>query len=319
MSQSQLASSAAGMPTQQSWQFRWRRFSYRKRYWIGYVFILPWLLSVLWFDLIPFLTGLYLSFTDYSVGLNWPDWVGWKNFREMFTTDDLFLKSFWNTVYYLALSVPLRLATAFIIALLLNTRIHGLGTFRTIFYIPSVVPVVAVAIIFTGIFNARYGILNQLIMLVGLDPVRWLTRPEWVKPSMVIMSMWSFGAQMVIFLAGLQGISEELYEAVDIDGGSGWQKLLFVTVPLMTPVIFFNLVIGIIGAFQIFDSAYVLIGVTGGPLNSGLFYVLHLYNNAFSYFKMGYASAMSAVLFVIILFFTLLTVRTSNRWVFYGD
>lgn len=318
MSQSQLASSA-GMPAQQSWQFRWRRFSYRKRYWIGYVFILPWLISVLWFDLIPFLTGLYLSFTDYSVGLNWPDWVGLKNFREMFTTDDLFLKSFWNTVYYLALGVPLRLAIAFVIALLLNTRIRGLGTFRTIFYIPSVVPVVAVAIIFTGIFNARYGILNQLIMLVGLDPVRWLTRPEWVKPSMVIMSMWSFGTQTVIFLAGLQGISEELYEAVDIDGGSGWQKLLFVTVPLMTPVIFFNLLIGFIGAFQIFDSAYVLIGVNGGPLDSGLFYVLHLYNNAFSYFRMGYALAMSAVLFVIILFFTLLTVRTSDRWVFYGD
>lgn len=307
------------MPTQQSWQFRWRRFSYRKRYWIGYVFILPWLISVLWFDLLPFLTGLYLSFTDYSVGPNWPDWVGLKNFREMFTTDDLFLKSLWNTVYYLALSVPLRLATAFIIALLLNTRVRGLGTFRTIFYIPSVVPVVAVAIIFTGIFNARYGILNQLIMLVGLDPVRWLTRPEWVKPSMVIMIMWSFGAQMVIFLAGLQGISEELYEAVDIDGGSGWQKLLFVTVPLMTPVIFFNLIIGIIGAFQIFDSAYVLIGVNGGPLDSGLFYVIHLFNNAFSHSKMGYALAMSAVLFVIILFFTLLTVRTSDRWVFYGD
>lgn len=319
MSQSQLASSAAGMPTQQSWQFRWRRFSYRKRYWIGYVFILPWLISVLWFDLLPFLTGLYLSFTDYKVGLNWPDWVGLKNFREMFTTDDLFLKSLWNTVYYLALSVPLRLATAFIIALLLNTRVRGLGTFRTIFYIPSVVPVVAVAIIFTGIFNARYGILNQLIMLVGLAPVRWLTQPEWVKPSMVIMSMWSFGAQMVIFLAGLQGISEELYEAVDIDGGSGWQKLLFVTVPLMTPVIFFNLIIGIIGAFQIFDSAYVLIGVEGGPLDSGLFYVLHLYNYAFTHVEMGYALAMSAVLFVIILFFTLLTVRTSDRWVFYGD
>lgn len=319
MSRSQLASPSPALGTEETWQERWRRFSYRKRYWVGYLFILPWFISVIWFDVIPFLTGLYLSFTDYSVGLKIPNWVGFENFQEMFTEDDLFLKSFWNTVYYLALSVPLRLAFAFIIALLLNTRIRGLGTFRTIFYIPSVVPVVAVAIIFTGIFNARYGILNQLLMLVGMDPIRWLTRPEWVKPSMIIMSLWSFGAQMVIFLAGLQGISEELYEAVDIDGGSVWQKLLFVTVPLMTPVIFFNLIIGIIGAFQIFDSAYVLIGTTGGPLNSGLFYVLHLYNNAFSYFRMGYASAMSVVLFIIILFFTLITVRTSDRWVFYGD
>lgn len=319
MSQSQVASHSVTLDVENPWRVRWRRFTYRKRYWIGYIFILPWFISVIWFDLIPFLTGVYLSFTDYSVGLNVPDWVGLKNYREMFTSDDLFLKSFWNTVYYLALSVPLRLIFAFVIALLLNIRIRGLGTFRTIFYIPSVVPVVAVAIIFTGIFNARYGILNQLLMLVGMDPIRWLTRPEWVKPSMVIMSLWGFGAQMVIFLAGLQGISEELYEAVEIDGGNGWQKLLYVTVPLMTPVIFFNLIIGIINGFQIFDSAYVLIGVNGGPLNSGLFYVLHLYNNAFSYFKMGYASAMSAVLFIIILIFTLLTVRTSDRWVFYGD
>ena len=202
---------------------------------------------------------------------------------------------------------------------MLNTRIWALGSFRTIFYIPSVVPIVATAIIFTGIFNARYGILNQLIVLVGLDPVRWLTRPEWIKPSMVIMSMWGFGAQMVIFLAGLQGIPGDLYEAAEIDGGNTWHKLRYVTVPLMTPVIFFNLIIGIINGFQVFASAYVLIGVGGGPLNAGLFYVLHLYNNAFSYFKMGYASAMSVILFLIILAFTLLTTRTSDRWVHYGD
>ncbi|MBV7333801.1 sugar ABC transporter permease [Chloroflexi bacterium TSY] len=297
----------------------WARFAYRRRHWIGFLFIAPWLLSVLWFDVIPFFVNLYLSFTDYSVGLAIPNWIGLENYREMFTEDDLYLKSLGNTITYLVMSIPLRLLTAFVIALILNTRIFGLGTFRTIFYIPSVVPIVATAIIFTGIFNARYGILNQLLIASGLDPIRWLTRPEWIKPSMVIMSMWGFGAQMVIFLAGLQGIPQELYEAADIDGASWWQKLMNVTVPLMTPVIFFNLIIGIIGGFQVFASAYVLIGVNGGPLQAGLFYVLHLYNNAFSYFKMGYASAMSVILFLIILVFTLITVRSSDRWVYYGD
>ncbi len=287
--------------------------------WVGYAFILPWIVSALWFDLIPFVTNLYLSLTDYSVSTSTPDWLGSQNFSEIFRLDDLFLKSLGNTVYYLAMSVPARLVVAFAIALLLNMRITALGTFRTIFYVPSVVPLVAVSIIFFGMFNARYGIFNQLLILVDLPPVRWLTRPEWVKPAMVIMSMWGFGAQMVIFLAGLQGIPSELYEATEIDGGNYWSKLFRITVPMMTPVIFFNLIIGIIGGFQVFASAYVLLGPSGGALNSGLFYVLHIYNNAFSYFRLGYAAALSVILFLIILFFTVIMVRTSDRWVYYGD
>ena len=288
-------------------------------WWVGYAFILPWILSALWFDLIPFVTNLLLSLTDYSVSASVPNWEGAANFQEIFRGDRLFAKSLGNTVYYLAVSVPVRLVAAFAIAILLNMRIHALGTLRTIFYVPSVVPLVAVSIIFFGMFNARYGIFNQLLILAGLDPIRWLTRPEWIKPAMIIMSLWGFGAQMVIFLAGLQGIPRELYEAAEMDGGNYWSQLLRITVPMMTPVIFFNLIIGIIGGFQVFASAYVLIGPSGGALNAGLFYVLHIYNNAFSYFRLGYAAALSVILFFIILFFTVIMVRMSDRWVYYGD
>ncbi len=290
-----------------------------RRKWVGFAFILPWIIAALWFDLIPFMVNLLLSFTDYSVSTSAPDWTGIKNFDEIFTLDPLFQKSLGNTVYYLALSVPVRLVAALAIALLLNLRIRALGTFRTIFYVPSVVPLVAVSIIFFGMFNARYGIFNQVLILFDLPPVRWLTRPEWIKPAMVIMSTWGFGAQMVIFLAGLQGIASELYEAAEMDGGNYWQKLFRITIPMLTPVIFFNLIIGIIGGFQVFAAAYVLLGPGGGPLNSGLFYVIHIYNNAFSYFRLGYAAALSLILFLIILFFTIILVRTSDRWVYYGD
>lgn len=297
-----------------------QEFLHRHRVkWVGFAFILPWILSALWFDLIPFAVNLVLSFTDYSVSTSAPNWVAAKNINEIFTIDPLFQKSLGNTIYYLAVSVPVRLAAALAIAILLNMRILALGTFRTIFYVPSVVPLVAVSIIFFGMFNARYGIFNQILILLDLPPVRWLTRPEWVKPAMIIMSTWGFGAQMVIFLAGLQGISAELYEAAEIDGGNYWQKLYKITVPMLTPVIFFNLIIGIIGGFQVFASAYVLLGPSGGALNAGLFYVIHIYNNAFSYFRLGYAAALSLILFFIILFFTIIMVRTSDRWVYYGD
>ncbi len=296
-----------------------RYLHHHRSKWVGFAFILPWILSALWFDLIPFVTNLYLSFTDYSVSTSTPDWLGIENYREILELDPLFTKSLGNTVYYLVLGVPIRLVVAFAIAVLLNLRIHALGTFRTIFYIPSVVPLVAVSIIFFGMFNARYGIFNQLLILLDLPPVRWLTRPEWIKPAMVIMSTWGFGAQMVIFLAGLQGIPSELYEAAEMDGGSYWHQLFRITIPMVSPVIFFNLIIGIIGGFQVFASAYVLLGSGGGPLNAGLFYVLHIYNNAFSYFRLGYAAALSVVLFLIILFFTVIMVKTSDRWVYYGD
>lgn len=292
---------------------------FNRRYWIGYLFIAPWLVSLLWFDIIPFIANLYLSLTDYSVGLKIPDWVGLQNYATLFTEDDIFFKSLYNTTYYLVFSVPFRLAAALGIALLINTKVRGRGFFRTVFYIPSVVPIVATAVIFAGIFHSRYGVLNHLLILVGLDPIRWLSNPQWIKPSIIIMSVWGFGAQMVIFLAGLQAISGELYEAADIDGASGVHKLFKITLPLITPSVFFNLIIGIIQGFQVFTQAYVMIGTNGGALQSGLFYVVYLYNNAFRYFKMGYASAMAFVLFLIILCFTVVVNYTSKHWIYYQD
>ena len=298
---------------------RLSELAFRYRHWIGFLFIGPWLLSLLLFDIMPFFANLYLSFTDYSVGLVQPNWVGLDNYIEMFTEDRIFAKSVYNTVYFLVFSVPLRLVLAFAFALLLNARLRGMQMFRTIFYLPSVVPIVAASIIFIGLLNTRYGVINQFLVLVGMDPVRWLSRPEWIKPSLILMSLWGFGGQMVIFLAGLQSIPSELYEAVSIDGGNGWHRLRHITVPLMTPTIFFNLIIGIIGSFQVFTQVFVLIGTTGGPLQSGLVYMINVYNNAFAYFRKGYAAALSVVLFLIILVFTVIMVRSSDRWVFYGD
>lgn len=287
--------------------------------WIGWLFILPWFISMLWFDAIPFGMNLYLGLTDYSVGpVEHANWIGLNNFERM-AEDALFRQSLSNTFYYIAFSVPLTLILAFTIALLLNTKIRLLAVFRTVYYIPSIIPVVAASVIFMWMFNARAGAVNQMLYAVGIDPVRWLTNPDYVKSTLVIISLWGFGAQMIVFLAALQGIPEQLYEAVAIDGGGIRARLRHIVIPLMTPTIFFNLLVGLIASFQVFTTAYIMLGPNGGPLQSGLFYMMHTYNNAFRYFEMGYASAMSFVLFLIILFFTLLMVWTSNRWVYYGD
>jgi multiple sugar transport system permease protein len=300
-----------------SWLGRLSRLRARRHRWIGLVFILPWFISFLWFDLIPFLLNIYLSFTDFSVGLRLPDWVGLDNYREAFGGDHLVGVSLKNTAIYVGTSVPLTAVFAFMLALLLNLKIRGVALFRTIYYIPSIVPVVASSVIWLILFRTHNGLVNQLLGLVGIEPIQWLTRPEWAKPALIIMSLWGFGGQMVIYLAGLQGIQEELYEAAEIDGAGSWKKLIHITVPLMTPVIFFNLIIGIIGAFQVFTSAFIM--TNGGPLNATLFYMLHLYNNAFGYYRMGYASALALILFVIILVFTVLLNASSERWVFYGN
>lgn len=286
---------------------------------LGYLFVLPFFVSFIWFDVIPFLLNLYLSLTDYSVGpVTSGKWVGLDNYRTIFTTDTRFATSIGNTVYYIIGAVPVGLAFAFVIALLLNNQVRGLGIFRTAFYVPSVVPAVATSMIFLFLLNTNHGAINRMLGLVGIPPIQWLSRPEWVKPSIIITSLWGFGAQMVIFLAGLQDIPKELYEAVEIDGGGTWHKLRNLTVPMMTPVIFFNLIVGIIGAFQVFTQAFIILGADGGPLNAGLFYMVHIYNNAWRFFKMGYASALSLILFVVILIFTVIMVRTSDRWVFYA-
>ena len=290
---------------------------WKSRHWIGWLFILPWFVGFLWFDVLPLFLNVYLSFTDFSVGAKVPNWVGLANYEELFGGDHLIGISFVNTLYYMGFSVPLLIILAFSLALLLNANIRGRGAYRTLFYLPSLVPAIASSIIWIFMLRTRDGLINQVLGLFGIKAIPWLGRPEWAKPALILMSLWGFGGQMVIYLAGLQGISQELYEAADIDGANGSQKLFRITVPLMTPTIFFNLIMSIIGSFQVFTAAYVM--TNGGPLHSTLFYMLHLYNNAFRYFKMGYASAMALILFLIILALTLIVNRTSGRWVYYSS
>jgi multiple sugar transport system permease protein len=298
---------------------RLSRISYRHRHWIGLLFILPWFISFVWFDVIPFVLNLYLSMTTYSVGpLNNGTWIGLKNYTTLLASDDRFISSLKNSATYTLFSVPLSLLTAFLIALLLNARVRGLRLFRTIFYIPSIVPVVASAYIFGFILSTNDGVLNAVLGLVGISPIRWLTSPLWVMRSLIIMSMWGFGTQMIIFLAGLQDIPQELYEAAEIDGAGSLRKMLQLTVPLMTPTIFFNLLVGMIGALQAFTTAFLLLGANGGPLQSGLLVMMHIYNSAFQYFGMAHAAALSVILFVIIFILTMIMVRMSDRWVFYS-
>lgn len=283
---------------------------------VGYVFIAPWLIAFVVFEALPILSGFYHSFTDWTATGKAEQFIGLANYREALTRDPLYWKAVGNTFYFIAVGVPLGVAAAFFLALALNTRIRGMGAYRTIYYIPSVVPTVAAVIVWTFIFETRRGILNFVLELFGLPAIRWLSDPNWAMPALIIMSLWGIGASMIIFLAGLQGIPQELYEAAEVDGASGWRKLLRITVPLMTPTIFFNLVMSLVAAFQAFNNAFIM--TNGGPNNATLLYMLHLYNNAFRYFRMGYASALAVILFVVVFGLTVFVYRTSNRWVYYN-
>ena len=298
----------------------WRELSeMRRREAIrGYLFISPWIIGLVLFTLGPFVTSFVLSFTNYSI-LQPGRWVGLGNYVEAFTKDPLFWLSMGNTVYYALSSTVVRIVLGFALALLLNAKVRGLTIWRTLFYVPSIIPIVATTMIWSFILNPRFGLLNYFLSFFGVERIRWLQSPEWAKPALVIMSVWWVGGNMVIFLAGLQGIPEEYYEAAKIDGASALRRLLRITIPLMTPTIFFNLLINIINTFQVFTQA--LIMTNGGPLNSTRFFMLHLYENAFVYSpaKMGYASALAWILFLIIFALALAMVKTSNRWVFYGN
>ena len=290
--------------------------TWRMRRYLGYVFIAPWLVAFLAFDLFPTASAFYYSFTDWNVIAKQSNWIGVENYREMFYDDRLFWKSVNNTLYYVALSVPLGVVAGFVLALLLNTKVRFQGVFRTMFYLPAVVPTVAATMVWLWIFDTNNGILNWALGLVGVDPIRWLTSPEHSKNALIIMSLWSIGGGMVIYLAGLQNIPQDLYEAADVDGASGWSKLVNITIPLMTPTIFFNLLLGLIGSFQVFNAAFIMTG--GGPVNSTRFYMLHLYEKAFQDSQMGYACAMAVLLFLVVLAITIFVNWTSKRWVFYG-
>lgn len=285
----------------------------------GYLFILPWLIGLLLFTIGPMLFSLLLAFSKWDIitGVKSIEWVGLDNFTTMFH-DDLFYQSLKVTFIFALVSVPLYQVASLLIALLLNMRNRGMKFFRLIFFMPSIIPAVAASMMWIMIFNPEYGILNRALALFGIQGPAWLQDPSYSLGALIVMGLWGVGNTVIIYLSGLQGVPEELYEAADLDGANLFQRFFNITLPMISPTVFFNVIMGIIGGFQYFTQAFVM--TNGGPLNSTLFYNLYLYNKAFQDFEMGYASALSWVLFIIILAFTLLVIRSSSMWVYYqGD
>lgn len=278
-----------------------------------YLLMSPWLLGFLGLTLGPMVASLYLSFTGYNMASP-PVWIGTGNYLRLWE-DPLIAKSLSVTGWWVIAGTPLRLVIAFLIAMLLNLNLPGSGFFRTVYYLPSVVSGVAVAVVWMWLLQPQFGLVNYVLRLVGLEGPRWLASPQWALPGLILMSLWSVGSTMVVFLAGLQGIPVALYEAAKIDGAGRFRQFYSITVPLMTPVILFNLVMGVINSFQVFTQAFIM--TNGGPANATLFYMLYLYRVGFQYAEMGYASAMAWLLFVIVLIFTLILFRSSGRWVYY--
>lgn len=281
----------------------------------GLLFSSPWLLGVVLFLAYPLLAALYYSFTDYSVLLP-PIYIGVENYLELFQ-DELFYKSLYNTLVYAFGAVGLGLFSSLVLALLLNHDIRGIGIYRTLFFLPSLMPIVASSILWMWMYSGEGGVINTALAAVGISGPAWLSDPAWAKTAMIIMAAWGAGHAMVVFLAGLQDVPQSLYEAAVIDGANWWQRLIHITIPTISPVIFFNVLMGLISGLQVFTQAYVMTDSTGAPEQSTLFYVLQIYNVGFNDLRMGYACAMAWVLFVIIFGLTFLTMRLSRRWVSY--
>lgn len=287
----------------------------RRKLGVGLLFCSPWLLGLSVFLIYPLLAAFYYSLCDYSVLLP-PVFVGLDNYRELFR-DPLFWKSLSNTSFFAAGSVGLSALTALTLALLLNSRVRGLSFYRTVFFLPSLMPLVASSILWSTMYRGQGGVINALLAKVGIAGPAWLADPAWAKPAIVLMAVWGAGHAMVIFLAGLQDVPVSLYEASIIDGANWLERLVHVTLPMISPVIYFNLVMGIISGFQAFVQALIMTDATGSPEQSTLFYVLQLYNVGFQDLRMGYASAMAWVLFIIILLLTFAATRLSKRFVTY--
>jgi len=282
----------------------------------GLLFISPWIFGFFMFSLYPLVMSIYYSFTNYNV-IKEPAWIGLDNYRELFFHDPVFWTSLYNTLFFTAFSVPICLFASIFIAILLNTKIPAMSVFRTIFFLPSIVPIVASAVLWLWVLNPDSGLVNGLLAQIGIQGPGWLADAAWSKPSLVIMSIWGIGAAVVIFLAGLSDVPQSLYEVAELDGAGAWSKFWNVTLPMLTPTILFNLIMGIIAAFQYFTQVYVMTGGKGTPVDSTMFYALYLYRNSFYYLRMGYASAMAWMLFVVILVATVSMLISSRRWVYY--
>jgi len=284
----------------------------------GLRFTFPWILGLLLFVLYPVLASLYYSLTNFNVFLK-PVFIGLENYKNLFE-DQLFWKTSSNTLFYAMIALPLSLAFALGIAILLNQPVKMRSVFRTIFFLPSLVPLVALAILWLWIFNGQYGILNfalrKILLPLGLDAPNWIGDPRFTKPALILMGLWGVGGSVVIYLAALQDVPAHLYEAAEIDGAGALVKFRHVTLPLISPVIYFNLVMGIIGTLQIFAVPYIMF--QRGPANSTYFFSMYIYDNAFKYLKMGYASALAWIMFLLIFLLTLVATRISRSRIYYG-
>ncbi len=281
----------------------------------GYLFILPAVFGFLAFTAGPMLYAAWVSTTEWDM-LSPARGVGLENYRKMLD-DKLFMKSLRVTFTYALISVPLIQIFSFSIALLLNVRVRGLAVFRTVYYLPTISPIVASSVLWTWLFNAEFGLLNSLLRQIGLNKVLWLQDPRWALPTLITLALWGFGGTMIIYLAGLQGIPVQLYEAAQIDGARWWRQLFDITIPMMSPVIFFNSLLGMIYALQTFAQGQII--TNGGPQNSTLFYSLYLYRRAFTDFKMGYAAALAWVMFLIVLVLSMIIVLAAGRRIYYED
>lgn len=300
------------------WSKKERHYVY-----LGLAFASPWIIGFLVFTVYPFFGSLYFSLTDYDL-FSPPRWVGLDNYKHIIA-DSGFYKSLGNTLFMAFISVPITLTCSLLIALLINTKVKGINYYRTIFYLPSVIPIVASALLWTWMLNPDFGLINMVLRSLGLPDPAWLLDPRYTKPSLILMSLWGSGAGALIFLAALQGVPKQYYEAAQVDGANWWHRFWRITVPALSPIILFQLIMGLIGAFQIFTESYILAGgkvdggkSLGGPDQSLLFYAVNLYQEAFVYLKMGYASALAWILFLIVLLVTFVLLKTSGRWVYYG-
>ncbi len=308
MASAQSSLTTAGMASRRPFMTQSRREAL-----VAYLFISPWLFGLLLFLIGPILLSFYFSLTKYNLAQA-PQWLGLANYERMLT-DPFVGIALRVTGTYTLLAVPLGTIASLLIALLLNQKVAGIRVFRTIFYMPSLISGVAVAIVFSWLFSHRLGIINFILSRLGIQGPNWLGDPNVVLWTLVLMSLWGAGSGAVIFLAALQGVPQSLYEAAELDGAGAFRKFWHITIPLISPVIMFSVITGVIGTFQTFTISYLMTG--GGPGYATLFYLLYLYRNAFNWFEMGYASALAWVLFVIILFFTLILLRTSSLWVYY--
>ena len=281
---------------------------------LAWVMVSPWLIGFLIFTAFPMAASLLLSLTEWDI-LTAPKFVGLENYHKMFFVDKYAMHSLKITVVFSAVSIPLNIVFGLGIAMLLNTNIRGLSTFRTIYYLPAILSGVAVALMWRWIFSTDFGLINAALGVLGIQGPAWLADRAWIIPSFVVMRLWSVGGGMVIYLAGLQSIPTDLYEAAEIDGANWWKRIRHITLPMLSPTIFFQLIIGIIFSMQIFTEAFIM--TNGGPANASLFFILYLYRKAFQDFQMGYASALAWLLFVVILAFTLILFRTAKYWVYY--